>query len=106
MSGTSKYQQVADWVRGRLEAGTLRPGDRLETETEIAQRVSYSRPTVRQAPNSAGKPPDVQITSGGFAITSSYSSFHFWHCTKETSSCILGSQRKNTINTIHRRNSS
>jgi len=49
MSGTSKYQQVADWVRGRLEAGTLRPGDRLETETEIAQRFSYSRQTVRQA---------------------------------------------------------
>ena len=49
MSGTSKYQQVADWVRGRLKEGTLRPGDRLETETEIAQRFSYSRQTVRQA---------------------------------------------------------
>lgn len=49
MARVPKYQQVVDWVHGRIESGELHEGARIETELEICQRFGYSRQTVRQA---------------------------------------------------------
>lgn len=43
------YQQVADQLRDLVLTGTLRVGDRLPGEHELAARFGVSRPTVREA---------------------------------------------------------
>jgi len=40
-------EQVVDHVRGRIERGELRQGDRLPPERELAQHIGVSRPSVR-----------------------------------------------------------
>ncbi|MFE0471900.1 winged helix-turn-helix domain-containing protein [Streptomyces sp. NPDC058947] len=42
-------QQIADVLRERIRAGELRPGDRLPTQIELAERFGVERGTVRQA---------------------------------------------------------
>jgi GntR family transcriptional regulator len=41
--------QVADDLRGMIESGELRPGDRLPGEAEMAQLYGVSRDTIRRA---------------------------------------------------------
>lgn len=43
------YQQIADQLRGLLDGGEYRPGDRLPAERELAEQLGISRPTVREA---------------------------------------------------------
>jgi GntR family transcriptional regulator len=43
------YFQIAENLRGAIEAGALRPGERLENEVRLSVRLGVSRPTVRQA---------------------------------------------------------
>jgi DNA-binding GntR family transcriptional regulator len=43
------YFQIAEALQGAIETGVLTPGDRLEAELELAERLGVSRPTVRQA---------------------------------------------------------
>ena len=43
------WQQVADWIAGRIEAGELQPGARLEGERELAEQVGVAVGTVRRA---------------------------------------------------------
>ncbi|MFH8410721.1 GntR family transcriptional regulator [Streptomyces sp. NPDC018019] len=43
------YKRVADQLRQEVKRGDLAPGDKLETEAELAQRFSVSRGTVRRA---------------------------------------------------------
>jgi GntR family transcriptional repressor for pyruvate dehydrogenase complex len=40
-------EQVIAHVRGLIERGTLRPGDRLASERQLAREVGVSRPSVR-----------------------------------------------------------
>jgi DNA-binding GntR family transcriptional regulator len=40
---------VAEQYSAAIERGDLAPGDRLESEVQIAGRLGLSRPTVRQA---------------------------------------------------------
>jgi multiple sugar transport system substrate-binding protein len=42
-------RQLRDLIRGRIERGELRPGDRLPTEAELCARLGVSRTTVRKA---------------------------------------------------------
>lgn len=44
-----KYRQVIDWVKESIANGTLQPGDRLLSETELGERFGLSRQTVRRA---------------------------------------------------------
>ncbi len=41
--------QIAELFRGAIENGSLAPGERLDNEIEISERLGVSRPTVRQA---------------------------------------------------------
>ena len=43
------YFQIAQNLRAAIENGTLTPGQRLENEIQISERLAVSRPTVRQA---------------------------------------------------------
>jgi DNA-binding GntR family transcriptional regulator len=43
------WQQVADWIARRIEAGELQPGARLEGERELAEQVGVAVGTVRRA---------------------------------------------------------
>jgi DNA-binding GntR family transcriptional regulator len=43
------YFQIAEGLRQAISDGTLKPGDRLDNELDLTQRLGVSRPTVRQA---------------------------------------------------------
>ena len=43
------YAQLAEQLERAIADGTLQPGDRLDTEVELAERLGLGRPTVRQA---------------------------------------------------------
>lgn len=46
-SDAAAAEMVVDFVRGQIERGEVRPGDRLPPERELAQRIGVSRPSVR-----------------------------------------------------------
>jgi GntR family transcriptional repressor for pyruvate dehydrogenase complex len=46
-SGSLAAEQVINHVRRLIDQGTLRPGDRLASERELARQVGVSRPSVR-----------------------------------------------------------
>jgi GntR family transcriptional regulator of arabinose operon len=43
------YLQVKKEIKNYLKSGAVRPGEKLETENELAHKFGVSRPTVRQA---------------------------------------------------------
>lgn len=43
------YYQIKEAIEADIEQGTLKPGDQLPTETELADQLGISRSTVRQA---------------------------------------------------------
>jgi len=43
------YRQVIDLIAENIEAGTLKPGDRLPSLRRMSKRIGVSVPTVRQA---------------------------------------------------------
>jgi GntR family transcriptional regulator len=44
-----RHEQVSEWLRGQIEQGVYRPGDRLPSETELGEQFGVSRITVRRA---------------------------------------------------------
>ncbi|GAB3990671.1 GntR family transcriptional regulator [Actinoallomurus acanthiterrae] len=44
-----KYHRVANALRREIQDGTLAPGDRVQAETDLAERFHVSLPTIRQA---------------------------------------------------------
>jgi GntR family transcriptional regulator, transcriptional repressor for pyruvate dehydrogenase complex len=57
-------ERVITHVRGLIEQGTLRPGDRLASERELARQVGLSRPTVRAGLRSLAAMGVVQTRQG------------------------------------------
>lgn len=49
MAKMSKYQQVIEWVKKRIDSGELSGGDRLESENELSSMFGISRQTIRHA---------------------------------------------------------
>jgi DNA-binding GntR family transcriptional regulator len=45
------YLQIAQQLRAQIEGGALLPGDRIDNEEALAQRLTLSRPTVARAIN-------------------------------------------------------
>jgi GntR family transcriptional regulator len=48
-STVPRYQQLADQLRARIEAGEWQPEDPLPSETSLVQETGLARNTVRQA---------------------------------------------------------
>lgn len=48
-SGTSRFKQIQDIIRGAIESGELLPGDQLPTVREIAESCDVNTNTVSQA---------------------------------------------------------
>ena len=44
-----KYHRIADVLRGEIQSGQLRPGERLSAETALTERFDVALPTLRQA---------------------------------------------------------
>lgn len=44
-----KYVQLKDYIKSIIEEGSLKPGDKLYSENELAKKFTISRHTVRQA---------------------------------------------------------
>lgn len=44
-----KYTEIVESLRGQIEAGAYRPGDRIPGENELSLRFSVSRPTAARA---------------------------------------------------------
>ena len=47
--GRPIYKQISEWILQQIQAGALRPGDRLPTERELAERLGVARGTVKKA---------------------------------------------------------
>ena len=47
--GITKYQQVINWIEERIQNGTFKVGDRLDSEHDMSQYFGMSRQTVRHA---------------------------------------------------------
>lgn len=47
--GRPAYQRIADELRAAITAGSLRPGDKMPSERELARRYGTTHMTVRQA---------------------------------------------------------
>ena len=43
------HRQIARWLLARIEAGELRPGQPLPSETELMQTFGVARTTVRRS---------------------------------------------------------
>src|SRR3712207_5742397 len=43
------YKRIIGHIRGKISSRTLRPGDRLPPESDLARSLGVSRPTVREA---------------------------------------------------------
>ena len=44
-----KYKQLADWLKDQLKNGTFLAGQKIPTESDLAEQFALSRRTVRQA---------------------------------------------------------
>src|SRR2546429_2371039 len=47
--GRPAYQRIADELRAAIAGGSLRPGDKVPSERELAQRYGTAHMTIRQA---------------------------------------------------------
>src|SRR4051794_34626768 len=48
-TGQPLYSQLAQQIKGAIEAGKLSPGNQLGNEIRLAERFGVSRPTMRRA---------------------------------------------------------
>jgi GntR family transcriptional repressor for pyruvate dehydrogenase complex len=63
-SDMAAAEMVVDFVRGHIERGQLRPGDRLPAERDLAIRIGVSRPSVRAGLRSLAAMGAVQTRHG------------------------------------------
>lgn len=49
IKGVTKYEQIERMIRDMISGGQLKPGDKLEAETQIAQKLGVHRFTVNKA---------------------------------------------------------
>lgn len=63
-SGPSVWQQIADTLGGEIRSRVYRPGDRLPTEGELAERFGVNRHTLRRAVASLQDSGLVRIEQG------------------------------------------
>jgi GntR family transcriptional repressor for pyruvate dehydrogenase complex len=59
------YQEVVDQIRELISGGELKPGDKLLSERDLAERLQVSRPSVREAIRYLELMGFVEIRRGG-----------------------------------------
>ncbi len=73
MKPTVQFAKVADAIAAHLERlileGALRPGERLASERELAERLDVSRPSLRDALDILARKGLLVRTRGGTAVT-------------------------------------
>jgi GntR family transcriptional regulator len=47
--GKPRHQQISDWLRDQIEEGAYQPDEQLPSESQLGERFSVSRITVRRA---------------------------------------------------------
>jgi GntR family transcriptional regulator len=50
-TNTPLYEQLASYIKIQIQAGVLKPGDRIVTENALSELLNISRTTVRQSMN-------------------------------------------------------
>jgi GntR family transcriptional repressor for pyruvate dehydrogenase complex len=58
------YEEVLEQIRELIAGGELKPGDRLMSERELADRLEVSRPSVREAIRSLEMMGFIEIRRG------------------------------------------
>lgn len=58
------YEEIAEQLRKQVAAGKLKPGDRLPSERELAERLQVSRASVREALSALEMMGLVEVRSG------------------------------------------
>lgn len=58
------YQQIVDQISRLIQEGTLKPGDRLPSERQLAEEFGVSRPAVREALSALGLTGLVEVRHG------------------------------------------
>lgn len=67
------YEQIANQIRNLIFNGTLRPGDQLPSERELAEQFGVSRTAVREAVRVLGEKGLIEIQAGrGTFVTDSF----------------------------------
>jgi GntR family transcriptional regulator, transcriptional repressor for pyruvate dehydrogenase complex len=61
----SLYQEIVEQIRELMAGGELKPGDKLLSERDLAERLQVSRPSVREAIRSLELMGFVEIRRGG-----------------------------------------
>lgn len=59
------YEEIVEQIRALMAEGELKPGDRLLSERDLAERLQVSRPSVREAIRSLQLMGFVEIRRGG-----------------------------------------
>lgn len=49
MAQQPKYKKIVDWVKKQVESGSIKPGERLNSENELTEIFQMSRQTIRHA---------------------------------------------------------
>jgi GntR family transcriptional regulator, transcriptional repressor for pyruvate dehydrogenase complex len=49
LRATQLYERIADRIAGEIRIGLLKPGERLPSERDLAQRLEVGRSSVREA---------------------------------------------------------
>jgi DNA-binding FadR family transcriptional regulator len=49
LKASQLYERIADRIAGEIRMGLLRPGERLPSERDLAQRLEVGRSSVREA---------------------------------------------------------
>ena len=77
-SGIPIFRQISSWILKIIENGTLRPGDKLPAEREIAEKLGIARGTVKNALKKLEKDKIIETIQGsGSYIRKGYGNFEY-----------------------------
>ena len=86
----AKYQQVVDWIKGNIENGVLKDGEKLMSEMELSQRFGLSRQTIRHATGEL-------VTEGLLTRVKGSGTYINRNAVQESSSGGWGTRREKTM---------
>ncbi|MBF6234815.1 GntR family transcriptional regulator [Nocardia farcinica] len=82
MSKRPRWKVIYDDLREQITSGALQPGDKIPTELELADRYSFSRPTVREAIRRLEQEGLLTAAIAGIGRTVRSRDLITWHLTK------------------------